>query len=298
MNTTLFNHKGRIPFKGKINEDAELLASLDKIFKKKRGYIVKMPEKGSAVVACMSGGQDSIANIGILLKEFGLNVYPFFIKRGQSNYKQEKKSVNYFNKFYKKRFPELYHDVMDIEVMTPAKEYKDLLRETKRQVDDIHFRHNVSYPARNPIIFLTGAEYGYSLQGKGVKVNTMFAAHVSSDASYHCSQTWTRLTNLEICQILNDWSWQFISLPIETAFGNYYDKDVYIDWAYKNDVPIHVARTCVKNTDIECGDCPTCWDRRRAYKELGIDDPTPYRFPMSKKYPTYYTHENEERNRG
>lgn len=291
----LTNNQGRIKFKDKINEDKWLLASLDKIFQRKRKYVVKMPYKGSAVVACMSGGQDSIANIGILLKKYGLHVYPFFIKRGQSNYKQEKKSVEYFNQFYKKNFPHLYHDVVEIEVMTPGKEYKDLLRETKRKVDDIEFRHNVSYPARNPIIFLTGMEYGYSLQAKGVKINTIFASHVSSDSSYHCSQTWTRLTNLMICQILNDWSWQFISLPIETALGNFFDKDVYIKWCHENGIPIHLARTCVKKTVLECGDCPCCWDRRRAYKEAGLVDPTQYRFEMSKNYPTYYTHENEER---
>ena len=119
---------------------------------------------------------------------------------------------------------------------------------------------------------------------------------MSSDFSYHCSQTWVRLMNILFCQILNDWSWQFISLPIETEFGNHYDKDVFIKWAYQNGVPLHKARTCVKSFDIECGDCPTCWDRRRGYKEAGVKDPTKYKFPMSKKYPTYYDHEKEEKN--
>lgn len=36
---------------------------------------------------------------------------------------------------------------------------------------------------------------------------------------------------------------------------------------------------------------------RRAYKEVGIEDPTKYMFPMGEKYPTYYDHEHEERNR-
>jgi len=255
-----------------------------------------MPAKGESVVACLSGGQDSVANIGILLKEFGLNVYPFFINRGQSNYKYEKEAVDYFNAFYKKKFPGLYHDYLEITVNTPGVEYKDLLRKTKRMVDDIPLRHNISYPARGPIVFLTGMEYGYSLQVKGIEAKTIFASNMSSDFSYHCSQTWVRLMNILFCQILNDWSWQFISLPIETEFGNHYDKDVFIKWAYQNGVPLHKARTCVKSFDIECGDCPTCWDRRRGYKEAGVKDPTKYKFPMSKKYPTYYDHEKEEKN--
>ena len=291
----ILDKQGKIKIKGKVNEEVNLLKIYSNILKGKRGYVVKMPEKGDGVVACLSGGQDSVANIGILLKEFGLNVYPFFINRGQSNYKHEKEAVDYFNRFYKRKFPKLYHNCKEIIVMTPGMEYKDLLRKTKRMMDDIPLSHNISYPARGPIVFLTGMEYGYSLKAIGVEVKTVFASNMSSDFSYHCSQTWVRLMNILFCQILNDWSWQFISLPIETEFGNYFDKDVFIKWAYENGVPLHKARTCVKSFDIECGDCPTCWDRRRGYKEAGIKDPTKYKFPMSSKYPTYYNHEKEEK---
>ena len=298
----ILDNQGKIEFKSKDNEDASLLKIYDNILKSKRGYVVKMPQKGESVVVCLSGGQDSVANIGILLKEFGLNVYPFFINRGQSNYQYEKKSADYFNRFYKKRFPKIYHSYKEITVMTPGTEYKDLLRKTKRMMDDIPLSHNISYPARGPIVFLTGMEYGYSLKANGVDIKTLFASNMSSDFSYHCSQTWVRLMNILFCQILNDWSWQFISLPIETAFGNYFDKDVFIKWASENDVPLYKARTCVKSFDIECGDCPTCWDRRRGYKEAGVKDLTKYKFEMSEKYPTYYDHEKEEkyekRNRG
>jgi len=293
--TKILNNRGKIKFESKENEDANLLKIYDGILKGKRGYVVKMPKKGESIVACLSGGQDSVANIGILLKEFGLNVYPFFINRGQSNYKHEKKAVDYFNRFYKRKFPKLYHNYKEITAMTPGAEYKDLLRKTKRMVDDIPLRHNISYPARGPIVFLTGMEYGYSLKANGVEIKTVFASNMSSDFSYHCSQTWVRLMNILFCQILNDWSWQFISLPIETEFGNYFDKDVFIKWAYENGVPLHKARTCVKSFDVECGDCPTCWDRRRGYKEAGVKDQTKYKFPMSEKYPTYYDHEKEEK---
>ena len=293
--TKILGTQGKIKFEDKENEDAGLLKVYEGILKNKRGYIVKMPERKESVVACLSGGQDSVANIGILLKEFGLNVYPFFVNRGQSNYKYEKKAVNYFNRFYKRRFPKLYHNYKEITVATPGMEYKNLLRKAKRMVDNIPLRHNISYPARGPIVFLTGMEYGYSLQAKGIKIRTVFASNMSSDFSYHCSQTWVRLMNILFCQILNDWSWQFISLPIETEFGNYFDKDVFIKWAYENEIPLHKARTCVKSFKIECGDCPVCWDRRRAYKEAGIKDPTKYMFPMSEKYPTYYDHEKEEK---
>ena len=294
--TKILNKRGKIKFENKDNEDATLLKIYDSILMDKRGYVVKVPKKKESAVVCFSGGQDSVANAGILLKEFGLNVYPFFINRGQSNYKYEKMSVNYFNRFYKSKFPKLYHNYKEITVMTPGVEYKNLLRKTKRMMNNIPLSHNISYPVRGPIVFLTGMEYGYSLKAMGVEVKTGFASYMSSDFSYHCSQTWIRLMNILFCHILNDWSWQFISLPIEIEFGNYFDKDIFIKWSYENNVPLHKARTCVKSFNIECGDCPTCWDRRRGYKEAGVKDPTKYKFPMSEKYPTYYDHEKEEEN--
>lgn len=288
--------KGKIELKDKVNEDLKLLDTLDKILLSKKEYVVSMPKKGTNVVACLSGGQDSVANIAMLLKEYGLNVYPFFVNRGQSNYEYEKRSVNYFDKFFKKNFPEQYHKCLEIKVNTPALEYKDLLRQTKKSIDDIPLRHNVSYPARGPIVFLTGMEYAYSLQAKGVEIKTLFASNMASDFSYHCSLTWTRLMNVLMCQILNDWEFQFISIPIERGFGNHFDKDEFIKWCDKNNIPLDKARTCVKKFDIECGDCPTCWDRRRGYKEAGVEDKTKYMFEMSKEYPSYYLHSKEEKN--
>lgn len=129
----ILNNQGKIKIEDKANEDVNLLKIFSNILKDKRGYVVKMPRKGESVVACLSGGQDSVANTGILLKEFGLNVYPFFINRGQSNYKHEKKAVDYFNRFYKNKFPKLYHNYKEITAMTPGAEYKDLLRKTIKE---------------------------------------------------------------------------------------------------------------------------------------------------------------------
>lgn len=286
----LINIKGKVRFDDKVNEDIELLKLHNRFLKKRRGYIVKMPKKGSSVVACMSGGMDSVANIFILLEK-GYKVFPFFINRGQSAYKYEKEAVEYYDKLFNKKYHGLYRKTLEIKVNTPGVEYKQMLRATKRAVDNIELRHNISYPSRNSIMFLTGMEYAYSLESQGIKVRTVFGAHMSSDSSYHCSLTWTRLTNVTMCQITNDYEWQFIDIPIETEFGNFFDKDVYIKYCNDKQFDLTKTRTCVKRHPIQCGDCPTCWDRRRAYKEAGVKDLTKYRFDMSALMPTYYCHQ-------
>lgn len=284
----VINNTGDISFKGKINEDISIINSINKIFKDKRGYVVKMPPKGSPVVCCMSGGADAVSNIFILMNEFGYEVYPFFINRGQSCYKWEKKSVNYYDNIFKKRFPKLYNKTKEISVNTPAKEYKNDLREVKKNCYKKEHSAHVSYPARNSIIFLTGMEYAVSLKNKNKNINTVFIAHVASDTSFHCSLTWQRILNLETCHILNDYKFQYISLPIELELGNFYDKEILIGYCEENGLDLSKTRTCIKSSKTHCGTCPCCWDRRRCYLLAGIKDKTKYLKPYPKKSSGYY----------
>ncbi|MCD6550084.1 hypothetical protein J7K24_00895 [bacterium] len=83
-------------------EDLFVLNMTDEVLRKKRGYVVKLPPPGEPVVACLSGGLDSVCNLAILLKEFKLQVYPYFLNRNQSNYKYEKEAVKFFNIYFKK----------------------------------------------------------------------------------------------------------------------------------------------------------------------------------------------------
>lgn len=284
----ILKNKGKIKLSEKGNEDFAILNEIEQIFISKRGYVAKLSKERSPVAACMSGGADSVANIFVLLNEFHFEVFPFFINRGQSAYKYEKEAIRYYDKWFLRRFPNLYHKTLEIKVGTPAKEYKDNLREVKKKFFSIENSAHVSYPARNSVIFLTGMEYALSLLNKGKKINTLFASHVSSDTSFHCSLTWHRILNLEMCHILHNWNFQFISLPIEISFGNYYDKDVYLKYCEENGLDLTKTRTCVRNTKIQCGECPCCWDRRRAYKEAGIKDKTKYLKPFPKEAGTYY----------
>ena len=266
-------------------ENLSLLDSLNKFFIKERGYVVKMPKPGTPVLACMSGGLDSISNLAVLMERFKLKVYPFFIEREQTNSKYENLAVDFFNKYYKERYPKLYNDVLKIKINTPAKEYKEMARATKDMnyitTDSVCCRNKIAYPARNPIIFLTGMEYGYSLQSK-IKdyPKTIFAvfSNNNNDELYHSALTSVRLTNMLMCQIVNDYCWQFISIPTEVELGNYYDKDVFVKFACSIGVPLEKSRSCVKKTINHCGSdkCNSCLERKKAFRKAGVKDLTKY----------------------
>jgi len=266
-------------------EDLEVLRRADETLMAKRGYVVEMPEKGESVVACLSGGLDSVCNLEVLMGEFGLNVYPFFINRKQTNYRWEKKAKDFFEKYFLSKYPDLMHEIIEIDLETPAEIYNDDLRNLKSLTDKFPYRHDVAYPARNPLIFLAGMEYAYSLQAKGINPKTIFGTFMKSDNLYHSSLTTSRLLNLLMCQITGDWEFQFISIPIEREFGNCYDKDVYVKYCIEKGVPLEHSRSCVSADEIQCGKCPACWDRRHAFIVNGIKDSTPYQYPWTETPP-------------
>lgn len=263
--------------KQKRTEDMLVLKGIEDIFLKRRAFIVRMPKLGDAVVACASGGMDTITNLAILMEEFKLEVYPFFINRNQSNYKWEKKSVDFFNDFFKKKYPGLYHDYLEIELPSPPKAYKTNLRGIKNSNDNFFLRSSVAYPARNPIIALTGMEYAYSLQNKKIFPKTVFAAHMADDPVFHSALTAIRIDNLLMCQITADYNWQFISLPIEKEFGNYYGKEIFVKWAYEHKIPLEKTRSCYEKEEHHCGVCdPACVNRKAAFEKSGVKDKTVY----------------------
>jgi 7-cyano-7-deazaguanine synthase in queuosine biosynthesis len=269
----------------KPNENLAVLAGASQILQEQRGYVVRMPEPGEHVVACLSGGLDSVSNIGILENEFGLKVHPFFVNRHQSNYLWEKRSVDFYDQWFSENFPDQHYPALEVELDTPAPSYKDKGRKVRLMEDDALRRIRIAYPARNPVMFMTGAEYGYSLLADGIEVKTLFAASHRDDFIFHSSLTALRLLNLSVCQMMDEWDWQVISLPIETEFGNYYGKDVLTAYShFELGLPLEHTRSCCDKDEIQCGRCAlACVDRRLGFAKLGIEDNTPYRYPMPRE---------------
>jgi len=257
-------------------EDLRILGEVEKLLLSRRGYIVKMPSPGTPVIASLSGGMDSVINTAILLEEFELKMFPIFINRGQSNYKYEKRAVVFFEKFFKKRYGNLYNEYLEVSINSPAAEYKAMLRQVKQLQDNPRLRNTVAYPARNPIIALSAAEYAYSLQARGIFPKTIFLSFNADDPPLHSTLTALRELNLLLCHIMGDYNWQLISIPLEREFGNYYGKARYIQWASEHNIPLQYTRSCYSNLSLHCGECIACRHRRAAFNKAKVADPTNY----------------------
>lgn len=45
---------------------------------------------------------------------------------------------------------------------------------------------------------------------------------------------------------------------------------------HRYDAPFHLSWSCYKGGRIHCGACGTCYERREAFRDAGVDDPTEY----------------------
>ncbi len=162
MKTKIINTNTAEKIKENRLEDKLVLNDIENIFRKRRPYVIRMPKEGNTVVAAVSGGLDTITNLAILMKEFKLNVYPVFVNRGQTNYRWEKQSVEFFNEYYKKMFPKHYHDFFEIKLESPPAAYKNILRDTKNLKDNSFLRKSVAYPARNSTICISQGHLRHS----------------------------------------------------------------------------------------------------------------------------------------
>ena len=266
-----------IGLEAKRQEDPTVLNKIEDIIRMRRLNLITMPRPGDIVIVIHSGGMDSTTNLAILMEEFELKVYPMFINRGQTNLKYERESVKYFEKYFEEKYPDLYNKSLEVELTTPPKAYKNNLRATKNLEDNLQSRQRIAFPSRNPILVLTAAEYAYSLQSKGIFPKTIFTSFMKEDPPRHSTLTATRIMNLLICQIMGDYMWQVIALPIEREFKNFYGKDVYLRWATEHGLPIEKTRSCYLDQEKHCGKCyPACINRKEAFRNTGIKDKTEY----------------------
>lgn len=257
----------KIDLSKKINEDLILLNNIEKELSFKKWHVIQLPQNWSNVWICISWWLDSIALLFMIANEYNYNIYPIFFNRWQKNYIQEKKSAEYHIKLLKDKYK--INELFEIEIDIPSKSYKANLT-TELQIN------NIWYPARNSVLWLIAAEYFYSLESKWIKIRTIFWWNTASDSLYHSSLTWHRILNLLICQSFNDYSWQFISIPIENSLLYSFWKNELINYCYDNNFSLSKTRTCVWNTELQCWKCVFCLDRKNAYANSRYNDDTIY----------------------
>ena len=263
---------------GRKLEDLDLINKIEKIFLKKRGYVIKVPSKGTPVILIVSGGMDSVIVWAYLMKVYKLKVYPVFLRRGQRRVKYEEAAVDFFYNFYKKKFPRYCNPVQKMNAFIPPMEIRFPITIASNNVVSDKGRWR-GIPVYTNLLFSYATQYAYFLEiTKKINIRTIFAGFMLTDGTAMKDETLTamRMNNLEVATLTDDFNWQFIALPIEKNIGFFYDKEIFIKWATSEKIPLEKTRSCIMWNKFHCGNCISCWAREAAFKKAGIDDKTVY----------------------
>lgn len=241
------------------------------VLKAKRGYVSGWPKEKTAVMI-VSGGLDSVATSARLIEEFGMELFPLHIHRGQTNTVAENKAVDFFTEFFQKKYGESkYHTPQKISVNIPPSEFKpDLMPYVKEK----------GHPVRDQLMHLLAVQYAVAASLKySKKIKTVFCAIVPEDYFPHSTLAGLRVNTLNVCQNMNDWEWLISSPNIDQfLYPEPSGKSEEIKWAMERGIPLGETISCnnasEKTQFLACGNCSSCTRRTEAFKRAGFDDPT------------------------
>lgn len=251
-----------------------MINTYEKILLDKRGYVSKFPENKKAVMI-ISGGLDSVVTSARLMHEHDIELFPLHVERGQTNFEAEKRSVEHFEKLFKKQYPGKFHTPEYIKLNVPPKEIKqDLLPYTKSH----------GHPLRDTMLQMAAVQYAASLLSKGHDIDTIFCAVMPEDYFPHSNMESIRATTIAICQNMGNWKWVVSSPNTDPNLTpSPITKKDEITWAMTHQIPVGATVSCnvaTKDTSLlNCGTCSSCGRRKDAFREAGFDDPTQYFSP-------------------
>ncbi|MDP1722369.1 MAG: 7-cyano-7-deazaguanine synthase [Candidatus Gottesmanbacteria bacterium] len=266
-------------------EDLDLVAMIERYVSKKRGFVFRMPRPGSRVVLMASGGIDSTVAWYILMKEFGLHVYPFMVTN--DNHHAQVSSLSFFSKMYRKKFVDLYHAPLVVPEVTAAREIFDMKKSselTPRAILDSYDPQHKTFnwrPGAGSVMLEAGqaALYMGSLRSRLPHAfTTIFCGVTAMDGMGVKSQTLTflRTSLLYMMTFLADPTLQYASLYIEKETGWFARKADIIRIGVEAMLPLERTFSCYRSGSVHCGRCGGCDTRRWEFKQAGVVDKTIY----------------------
>ena len=255
-------------------EDPSVLLKINQLFLHRRGYVSRVP-KNEDVVFIVSGGLDSSISLDLVIREWGVNVYPLFVRRNARATKFEEESAMYFVNYFQKKYPKHMQNLEIVETEVPPLQFKKYSEPDRLQ--------KLGHPMRNVVLQSLGVQYAQKLRAVSAPtLHTVLTSTVGDDSFPHSSLQALRSTNLSVCIDTGDWEWLVTSPLIDSEYDNrpLFKRDL-IMYAVKNKIPMDMTRTCIEADKIPDGTCSECLGRLRAFKEAGVIDPLKYQFTKS-----------------
>jgi 7-cyano-7-deazaguanine synthase len=215
---------------------------------------------GMKAVCLVSGGPDSAVAAAIAKKE-GYELYCLSFNYGQIASKELESA-----KKITKALGAKEHRVVDISFL------KDLYGSGVTALLDEgipmpeRFEQSVIVPFRNGIFLSIAAGYAAA-----IGADAIFYGAQGDDARFYpdCRQEFVSAISKAISSGTES------KLSVRNPLADKTKADV-IKLAVKFKVPLELTWSCYLNLKVHCGRCESCRNRKRAFEEAGIKDPTKY----------------------
>jgi 7-cyano-7-deazaguanine synthase len=218
------------------------------------------------VVAVVSGGLDSTVLV-YHLRDLGLDVSMISFDYGQRHRKELDHAKKTASRFA------IEHEIVDLTNVTNLIS-RSVLTDHSRDVPDGHYAENTMkqtvVPNRNAIMLNIAAGWAITLSATSIAT----AIHAGDHYIYPDCRPVFREKLSEMLKVANE---GFIEkfFSVRAPFVNSTKGDIVklgdalgVEWSE--------TWSCYKGGEIHCGSCGTCFERREAFAEAGIEDPTPY----------------------
>ena len=226
-------------------------------------------------IVLSSGGVDSTTCIGIAVNELGKeNVSTVSVYYGQKHSKE----LDYARKIAE------YYEVKHYEInLAEVMKYSNcsLLTNSSKEIEHKSYIEQIEengegmvetyVPFRNGLMLSSVAALAMSLYPKE-DVYIYLGAHAddSAGSAYaDCSEEFTET----IGKAISIGTYEKVKLKAPLVKMN---KTEVVKTGIELNVPYNLTWSCYEGGEKQCGTCATCIDRKKAFKENGLEDPVEY----------------------
>jgi len=216
-----------------------------------------MSENRKSVIV-LSGGPDS-ATVAYWAKQQGYQIYPITFNYGQIAAKETEIAQRIAEKLGATT------KVVDLS------ELKTVFGDITALCNDnipltAEFSSPIIVPFRNAIFLAVAVAYASAIGAKDI----FYGAHGSDEPNYpDCRREFYEAFE-KAARLGTDQE-----ITIKAPFNGYKKSELLIV-AKKLGVPLEITWSCYRDGEKHCGRCESCVNRKRAFQEAGIADPTVY----------------------
>lgn len=230
-------------------------------------------------VVLLSGGMDSAVCLALAIRKYGKkNVTALAFSYGQKHAMEIKNARNVANYFGVK----IVVAKVDAQIFQGSnstllqgngpiehKSYNEILKESGEGTVDTYV------PFRNGLMLSQAAALAYS-QGLA---EVSYGAH-ADDAAGSAYPDCSPLFFESMAAAISAGTAGKVLLIAPLIENN---KAGVVKIGTRLDVPFELTRSCYETGNVSCGECGTCRDRIRAFKENGLEDPIEYATKIERK---------------